>query len=259
MRAAIALILAGLSLITGAAASAQRVQVRHAEGLVHGFLVLRTLDGKRVADGDLIQNVHGDRVTSRLIYHFTDGSLYEERVVFSESGHFAVREYHLTEKGPTFSTPLEMSIDAGSGRVEVRYTDDEGEPHVEQEHMDLPSNLANGLVLVVLKNVRKGGPLPELSMIVPTPKPRLVKLQLSDGGTVRFSTGGVQREATRYAVHVDIGGLTGILAKLFGKQPPDTHVWMLTGEAPAFVKSEGPMFQGGPIWRTELVSPEWPE
>jgi hypothetical protein len=258
MRAAIPLVLAGLSLLTGATASAQRIQVRHPEGLVHGFLVLRTLDGRRVADGDLIQEEHGGRVTSRLIYHFRDGSLYEERVVFSESGHFAVREYHLTEKGPTFSTPLEMSIDGGSGRVDVRYTDDDGESHVEQEHMDLPPNLANGLVLIVLKNLRKGQPLPELSMIVPTPKPRLVKLQLSSAGAVRFSTGGVQREATRYAVHVDIGGLTGIIAKVFGKQPPDTHVWILTGEAPAFVKSEGPMFQGGPIWRTELVSPAWP-
>ncbi|HET7617308.1 MAG TPA: hypothetical protein VFK20_02275 [Vicinamibacterales bacterium] len=259
MRILTALILAGVFLLTGAGASAQRIQVRHAEGLVHGFLSLRTLDGKRVADGDLIQNVHDARVTSRLMYHFKDGSLYDERVVFSESGHFAVREYHLTEKGPTFSTPLDMSIDPGSGRVDVRYTDDDGESHVEQDHMDLPSNLANGLVLVILKNLRRGEPLPELSMVVPTPKPRLVKLQLSNGGTVRFSTGGMQREATRYAVHIDIGGFTGLLAKLFGKQPPDTHVWILTGEAPAFVKSEGAMFQGGPIWRTELVSPEWPK
>jgi hypothetical protein len=29
------------------------------------------------------------------------------------------------------------------------------------------------------------------------------------------------------------------------------------GDAPAFVKSEGPMCEDCPVWRTELVSPAW--
>ena len=45
----------------------QALPVRHPEGLVHGFLGLKTLDGKALADGDLIQNVRGDRVTTRLL------------------------------------------------------------------------------------------------------------------------------------------------------------------------------------------------
>jgi len=39
-----------------------------------------------------------------------------------------------------------------------------------------------------------------------------------------------------------------------GKQPADTHVWVLGGEAPAFVKAEGPLYVGGPIWRIQLAS-----
>jgi len=35
-------------------AMAAPVAVRHTEGLVHGFLVLRTLAGDTLADGDLI-------------------------------------------------------------------------------------------------------------------------------------------------------------------------------------------------------------
>ena len=42
-----------------------RVAVRHKEGLVHGFLVLRSVDGKILANGDLIQTAVGDRVTDR--------------------------------------------------------------------------------------------------------------------------------------------------------------------------------------------------
>ena len=46
-----------------------------------------------------------------------------------------------------------------------------------------------------------------------------------------------------------------MMAPLLGKQPPDTHVWVLTGNAPAFVKFEGPIYDGGPIWRIELATP----
>jgi hypothetical protein len=47
------------------------------------------------------------------------------------------------------------------------------------------------------------------------------------------------------------------MAHLTGKQPPDSHMWMLEGAAPAFVKSESPLYEGGPIRRIELVSPVW--
>jgi hypothetical protein len=122
--------------------------------------------------------VKGDRVTSRLVFHFKDGSLRDETSVFSQRQSFRLISNHLVQKGPTFPQTLDLKIDCASGQVTVRYTDD---------------------------------------------------------------------------------GLAGFVAPLLGKQPLDTHVWIVGGEAPAFVKSEGSMFLGGPIWRTELVSPVWPE
>lgn len=64
-------------------------------------------------------------------------------------------------------------------------------------------------------------------------------------------------KATHYVLKVDIGGIPGVVAPLVGKQPPDSHVWILEGEAPAFVRSQAPMFIGGPVWQTDLVSPVW--
>jgi hypothetical protein len=58
--------------------SGEPVTVRHTEGIVHGFLVLRTLDGKIIANGELIQVARDDRLTSRLAFHFADGSVHEE-------------------------------------------------------------------------------------------------------------------------------------------------------------------------------------
>ncbi len=248
-----------LAVLCGAAiATAEPVPVRYAEGIVHGFLALRTLDGTTIADGDLIQIARGTRVTTRLTFHFKDGSLHDETAVYSQRQQFRLLTDHLVQKGPAFPQPLDMSIDAASGNAVVHYSDDHGQPKTESEHMSLPPDIANGLTLTLLKNVRPKALPKTFSFVAATPKPRLVKLALSSAGQDRFSTGGTGREATHYVLKVEIGGLRGVIAPLVGQQPPDSHVWILDGEAPAFVRSEQPLYMGGPVWRIELVSPTWP-
>jgi hypothetical protein len=249
----LAVVLACSSVLFG-----EPVPVRHTEGIVHGFLTLRELDGTLIADGDLVQLASGNRVTSRLTFHFKDGSLQDETAVFTQRGQFRLVSDHLVQKGPSFPHPIDMTIKSG-GNVTVRYTDDKGEQKTEAEHLDLPPDVANGLILTLLKNVRPDAPPKTLSFVAATPKPQLVKLAVSSAGQDRFSTGGMARTANHYVLKVEIGGVKGLLAPLVGKQPPDSHVWILGGDAPAFVKSEQTFFLGGPIWRIELVSPAWPK
>ena len=251
------LLFAWASLLWPGALPGQTVAVRHAEGLVHGFLILRTLDGTPLADGDLIQTSRGDRVTTRLVFRFKDGSIHDETAVYSQRRRFRLITNHLVQKGPAFPQPLDMSIDGSSGQVTVRYVDD-GKQEVERERIEVPPDLANGLILTLLKNVRTGTPPKTVSFVAATPKPRLVKLAITAAGEEPFSTGGAARRAMHYVLKVEIGGISGVLAPLLGKQPPDSHVWILGGEAPAFVKSEQPLYFGGPLWRIELVSPVWP-
>ena len=245
-----------MALLCGSAL-ADPVAVRHREGIVHGFLTLRTTDGQLVANGDLIQLARGERVTSRLVFHFKDGSLSDETSVYSQRQTFRLLTNHLIQRGPAFPHPLELKIDCTTGQVSVSYTDDHGKAQLDSERMKLPADLANGMVLTLLKNISPSAALPSMSMVVATPKPRLVKLELSNAGEEPFTTGEAARKATHYAIKIEIGGLAGLIAPLVGKQPPDTHVWILGGEAPAFVKSEGPQFLSGPIWRIELVGPVW--
>src|SRR5437899_9784995 len=106
--------------------TAEQRTVRHLEGLMHGCLALRTLDGKRLADGEMTQIAQGDRVTSRLIFRFKDGSVYDDTTIFSQRGTFRVLNDHLVERGPSFKQPMETSIDASSGQVTVRYKDQDG-------------------------------------------------------------------------------------------------------------------------------------
>jgi hypothetical protein len=237
--------------------SADPVPVRFTEGLVHGFLSLRTLDGTHLADGDLLQKARGHEVTSRLVFRFKDGSLFDETTVFTQRGQFRLRRSHLVQKGPAFPRAIDATIDVKSGRVTVRYREKGGEEKSESEPMKLPPDLANGLILTLLKNVSPHTPKTTLSMLAFTPKPQLVKLEVAPAGEERFTLGHEAREAQHYVVKVDIEGLMGVLATVLGKEPPDSHVWILGGEAPAFVKSESPFYAGAPLWRIELVSPAW--
>jgi len=235
------------------------VTVQHTEGLIHGFLVLRTLEGEALADGELTQVARGDRVTSHLVFHFKDGSLHEETVVFSQRRNFRLISDHLLQKGPAFKHPMDVSIDGSTGQTTVRYTDDDGKDKEASERLKIPPDLANGIILILLKNIPPDTAQTKFSMVAATPKPRLVKLLVSPEGEDSFSVGASRHKATRFVLKVEIGGVAGVVAPLVGKQPPDTHVWIAGGDAPVFVKSEGSLYVGGPVWRIELASPSWPD
>ena len=222
---------------------------------MHGFLALRTLEGKKIADGEMTQVAQGDRVTAHLIFRFKDGSIYEDRTVFTQRGSFRLLRDHLVERGPSFKQPMETSIDASTGQVTVHYTDGDGKEKVLNQKLELPPDLANGLMFTLVKDIEPSAPQTTVSMLATTPKPRLVKLSIFPEGEKPLSSGSTGHKAMVYVVKVKIGGIAGLLARVTGKQPPDTHVWVLGGEAPAFVKSEGPLYEGGPVWRVELAKP----
>ena len=244
-------------LIAARPLAAEPVPVRLPEGLVHGFLTLRSVDGTILAEGDQIQYLRDGRVTSRLLLKFRDGSVNDETVVFTQDKVFRVLSDRLVQRGPSFPTPIELAIDAATGRVAVHYTKD-GKPGSAEEKMELPPDLANGMVLTLIKNLDHRAPLATVSMVAATPKPRLVRLAITPSGENGFTVGTSRRQAVHWVVHIELGGLAGVIAPIIGKQPPDTHVWVLEGDAPAFVGSEGPLAIGTPPWRLELASPAAP-
>lgn len=235
---------------------AEPVAVRHMEGTVHGYLVLRSMEGKALAAGDLTQIVQGSRLVSRLTFHFKDGSVDDETTVFSQRRTFRLLSYRHVQKGPSFPHPVDVSINVSTGQVTTR-SNDGGKEKVETDHLDLPPDLANGLLLNLLKNLPADSGETKVSYLASTPKPRLVKLAIKPEEEETFWTAGAPHKATRYNVKVELGGLTGIVAPLIGKQPEDIQVWIHSGNAPAFVQMEGQLYQGGPRWIIQLTSPTW--
>jgi len=211
--------------------------------------------GRVLAAGDIFQVVRGDKVTSRLLFRFKDGSVDDETAVFSQRGNFQLITDHHVQKGPSFPQPMDMSIDVHSGQVAVRSKGKDGKEEVKSEHLDLPPDLINGLILSIAKNIRPETPETKVSMVVATPKPRLVKVAISPHGEEPFSLVGSHRKAMRFVLKIEHGGVAGVVAPLIGKAPPESQIWIIGGLAPAFVKEEGPLYQGGPVWTIQLTSP----
>jgi hypothetical protein len=230
---------------------ADPIPVRHPQGSAHGFVALKTMEGKRIATGDMTQAVHGDRVTSRLIFRFRDGSIDDDTTVFSQRRTFRLISDHHVQRGPSFPKPIDMLIDAATGQITSRTRDGA----IRQEHLDLPLDTSNGLPPNLLMNILPSIPETKLSFVIPGDKPQLIHVSIKPAGQVSFTIGDTRRKATDFVLHVELGGLKAVIAPVIGKQPPDYHIWILVGSSPAFIREEGPLYEGGPIWRIEQISP----
>jgi hypothetical protein len=240
-------------------AQAIPIPVHYVSGAIHGFLELRSEDGRVVAAGDITRVVRGDRITSRTLFRFKDGSIDDETTVFSQRRTFQLISDRHIQKGPFFPHPMDVLIDVHSGQVTVRSTTKDGKEEVKTDHLDLPTDLANGMVPSVVENLQSDSPITTVSMVVATPKPRLVKLVISKVGEDDYSLAGFARKATHYEIKIDLGGIAGVVAPIIGKAPPNIQIWIVGGRTTTFAREQGPIYPEGPMMTIQLASPTWPK
>lgn len=240
-------------------ARGEQVRVYHPEGTLHGFLSLTTEQGQVLAVGDLIEVVRGDHVSSHLVFHFKDGSLDDETTIYTQRGVFRLISSHHIQRGPYFPHPLDMTIDVAKGIVTTRTPGKDGKDEVATEHMKLPPDLCNGLVPPVVKNQSPDAAETKVSMIVATPKPRIVTLDILSRVEKSFTLAGIARKARAFEIKIELGGIAGVIAPVIGKQPPNIYFWIESGEVPVFLRETGPLFEGGAILSINLIGPTWPE
>ncbi|HEY3934558.1 MAG TPA: hypothetical protein VGL65_08055 [Gemmatimonadales bacterium] len=229
---------------------------RYPEGSTHGFLALHSLDGVELARGDLVQRANGTAIESTLSFRFGDGSRFEETVDFTQTRAIELEKYHLNERGPAFDRDLDATL-WRSGRYQVRATSHrDGKTGTYAGSLHLPADVANGLPLVIAKNLRPGERR-TVHLVAFLPKPRVIELEFIPAAPGRVRSGLVDESTIQFTLKPEIGGVVGLLAKLLGKIPPDSHIWIATTGAPAFLRFEGPMYTG-PVWRIDLALPAWP-
>jgi hypothetical protein len=242
-------------------ADAAPVAVRFPEGVTHGFLLVRSLVGEIIGQGEMTQVVKpGDLVESQLVFRFKDGSLHDEKVAFSQQRVFTMISYRLVQRGPSFPDQIDVSIDRGTAEYTVRSkAGEDGKEEVLTGEFDLPKDAYNGMLIMVLKNLQRDTD-ETVSYLVFTPGPEAIKLELLLVGEHTVRIGDLSRQALQYVFRPDIGMIRKFFGKFLGKLPADFHYdcWILADEVPSFVQFEGPLQLMGPIVRIELVSPRLP-
>jgi len=230
-----------------APAAAEPIAVRYTEGITRGFPVLRSLGGDKLAQGELTQVPRGDVVESRLVFRFKDGSVYDERLTFSQRDVFTLQSYHIVQQGPSFPEAIDARVDRKTGRYEVRYRSDEDSPEETLKgSFDMPGDVYNGLLSTLMKNMPAATPA-TVQIIAFTPKPRLVKMLLKPTVEDPMNVNDAAVIATRFLVRPQLG----MFASLLVADIPDVKCWIAGGDAPAFLRFEGPLYFMGPIWRID--------
>ena len=236
------------------------VRVRSAEGSAHGFLVLRAMDANVLAEGDWWQIPSGDRVEVDLRLRFTDGSVSHETFELAQHRVWRMLTYRSVQHGPTFPRDIDARLDGQSGRYRVETKQHgEGESKVDEGSIELPEDTyALGMLAVLLKNLAPGESM-MVHVVAFTPKPRVLKLDVSPDTEETVKIQGFSRKTSRYVAKAEVGGAPGIFASIAGTQPPALHYWMAGDPVPTFLRFDGPLYAQGPVWRVELVAPTWSE
>lgn len=251
-------VLMALTALVSAPADATPVVVRFPEGMAHGFLLVRSLAGEIIGQGEMTQVVkEGDLVESHLVFTFKDGSLHDEKVTFSQQRVFTMLRYHLVQHGPSFPDQIEVSIDRSTAEYKVRSsTEEDGKEEVLTGAFDLPKDVYNGIFVTMLLNLPKGAS-ETVNFLAFTPKPEVIKLDLLLMGEQTVRIGDLSRKVLQYVFKPDIGTIRELIGKATGQIPAQFHYdcWILADEVPSFVQFEGPLQLMGPIMRIELVSP----
>jgi hypothetical protein len=239
-------------------AYAEPIPVKERQGAMYAFLLLKSPDGRVIAVGDQVNTIDGNKVRSRLIFRFRDGSIDDEVCVFTQGSVFRLLTDHHIQKGPSFPEPLNMSMNVPAGAVTWREAKG-GKEKVQSGHMDLPQDLANGMTSLIVENFPKHQAEMKVSYLAGTSKPRLVTLSVRPEGEDKFEIGGSSRPSKKFRIHIEIGGVAGVIAPLIGKQPSDIEMWASEGEVPIFLKMVGALYANGPTWTMQITAPVWSE
>lgn len=251
MKSKIVFLFAALALLAPWPAAA--VEVTGFEGTAHGFPSMLDANGKKIADGEFIQELEDGRLSITLKYRFKHGGRRtEEKAVFRQKPELiqeewswrewkdgdVVRQYAVDFKTQTATAKKSESgeMKDWSEKIEIQ----PGRTFVGYGFMVAVQNLRDRLVR---------SEAVELQAIGFTPQPKVVTVKITHVGPEEMEMADRNPRGDHFLLQPQIPAI----AKLFVKVP-DTHIW-LTQPPAEFLRFEGPLMEpSDPIVRVDLLS-----
>lgn len=229
------------------AAATEPIKLQYVEGDFAGATTIWSEDGKRVMGFIAYrQSRDGDRLRITRSAHFRDGSSDEDEAevrvgatLESIRGRSIVRD---TRGKPV----VDLEFDVPGKRVTGFYLDD-GEREEVDEEVDIgPGTYWGPLFNIVLKNFDANASDGKVvfEAILPTPKPRVIDMELARDGTATLKRTGGSVAATRYTLLPTVNFLVDPILRRF---VPKTELYLDGGTPPALARFVGPRNYAGQI------------
>jgi len=231
------LVVAVLGLL-GRSAVAQPIPVRYALGTLHGFPSMSDLSGKVIADGELTQELKGDRLSVSVRWTFADGLEAEEHDTFLVGRELVQEQFAWVER-KAGEELRRFEVDLTTGQAAAAHRGAKAAMKREEVHLDLPhgrSFAGYGVALVASQVALEQGAHFLVTVVAFTPKPRAVTLEVRRDGEERLQVAGRSIPCARYTLHPRIPFPLNLFAGA-----KDAHLWMTRAEPPGLVRAEQSM------------------
>lgn len=208
------------------------------EGTAHGFPVLRSSDGRRLADGDFAQWSENGRLHVRILY-LSKGRRIEEKAVFRQRPELIQDEWSLRELRDG-SLYRRFAVNFRSGTATAKKLEDkELREWSEQLDIEKGRTFAGFGFTLAIKGLRKrlmDGERVELRAIGFTPKPRVASVEIGYGGLDRIDMAGRTLRGDRFVIHPKLPWIADLFVDI-----PDTRIWLTSPPPAGFLRWEGPL------------------
>ena len=187
-------------------AEAEPIAVRFTEGTTHGYLSLKTEQGRQIAHGELVQRTRGKRVEANLLFYFLDGSVHDEKVTFSQHRLFRMEKYFLKQTGRFLSY---------SARSQELIERQEHSPFVLGQPVDLkfhvtgrsalPDDVYNGMIVTLLKNLTTRSRAQRFNMSPSHLNQSCIHFKLTPTHRLNVKMGARSKPVTQYVLEPKVG------------------------------------------------------
>jgi hypothetical protein len=214
---------------------ARSVPIHEAVGSLHGFPSMSDAAGTIVADGELTQQVRGDRLVVRARWRFQDGRTAEEEDAFRTRPELSQERFSWVERrGDRELRRFEVDFTTGRAFAATARGD-----HVDRRdaRLDLPpgrSFTGYGTALAASElPLDAPGAKAELAFVAFTPEPRVVTLEVRRGAEEDVPAAHRTIACDRFTLHPKLPFPVSVVA-----HARDAHLWFTHRPPRALVRAE---------------------
>ena len=236
---------------TAAADPTPPITLQYVEGDLAGSTTIWSEDGKRVMGFiEYRQRRQKDRLHITRTAHFRDGSSDEDEADVRVGSHLesiAGRSIIRDTRGKPI---VDLKINVAGKRVTGFYLDDGKREKVDEAADIGPGTYWGPLFNIVLKNFAANATGDSLvfQSILPTPRPRVIDMELTRAGTATVRRTGGSIAVTRYTLLPTVNFL---IDPILQRLAPKTEFFMDSGKPPALMRFAGPRNYAGHPMRLE--------